>query len=179
MTHSPRTPSPSRFGLSKTTMLLLVCAAVASMLYLSPNAAAEKAVPLPAPSPDVLAGVAPATGPTETVVLAGGCFWGIQAVFQHTQGVLSAVSGYAGGRPHRRTMTRSAPAALAMPKRCRLFLTPKSSATPSYCRSTFQLRMIPLNLTGNTRTPAPSTVLRCFTRVVRKSWSPSVTSRNS
>jgi len=98
MTHSPHTPARSRFALSKTTMLLLVCAAVASMLYLSPNAAAEKAVPLPAPSPGVLAGVAPATGPTETVVLAGGCFWGIQAVFQHTQGVLSAVSGYAGGQ---------------------------------------------------------------------------------
>ncbi len=34
---------------------------------------------------------------TETVVLAGGCFWGVQAVFQHTKGVTSAVSGYAGG----------------------------------------------------------------------------------
>ena len=38
-----------------------------------------------------------ATQPTETAVFAGGCFWGIQAVFQHTKGVLSAVSGYAGG----------------------------------------------------------------------------------
>lgn len=98
MTYSPRTSSRSRFALSKTTMLLLVSAAVASMLYLGPNAAAEKAVPLPAASPNVLVGVVPATGPTETVVLAGGCFWGIQAVFQHTQGVLSAVSGYAGGQ---------------------------------------------------------------------------------
>jgi peptide-methionine (S)-S-oxide reductase len=34
---------------------------------------------------------------TEKVVLAGGCFWGVQAVFQHTKGVLSAISGYAGG----------------------------------------------------------------------------------
>jgi peptide-methionine (S)-S-oxide reductase len=33
----------------------------------------------------------------EAAVLAGGCFWGVQAVFQHTRGVLSAVSGYAGG----------------------------------------------------------------------------------
>ena len=33
----------------------------------------------------------------ETVVLAGGCFWGIQAVFQHVKGVSSATSGYAGG----------------------------------------------------------------------------------
>jgi peptide-methionine (S)-S-oxide reductase len=33
----------------------------------------------------------------ETVVLAGGCFWGVQGVFQHTEGVMGAVSGYAGG----------------------------------------------------------------------------------
>jgi len=33
----------------------------------------------------------------DTIVVAGGCFWGVQAVFQHTKGVLSATSGYAGG----------------------------------------------------------------------------------
>jgi peptide-methionine (S)-S-oxide reductase len=54
--------------------------------------AAEKAVPLPAPTQDI-----PSTAPTETAVFAGGCFWGVQGVFQHTKGVLNAVSGYAGG----------------------------------------------------------------------------------
>lgn len=34
---------------------------------------------------------------TEKAVFAGGCFWGVQAVFQHTKGVIGAVSGYAGG----------------------------------------------------------------------------------
>lgn len=34
---------------------------------------------------------------SQTVVLAGGCFWGVQAVFQHVRGVTSAVSGYSGG----------------------------------------------------------------------------------
>ena len=59
------------------------------------NAAAETAVKLPAPALDT-----PASPPVkmETAVFAGGCFWGVQAVFQHTQGVLNAVSGYAGGR---------------------------------------------------------------------------------
>jgi peptide-methionine (S)-S-oxide reductase len=33
----------------------------------------------------------------EAAVLSGGCFWGIQAVYQHTRGVISATSGYAGG----------------------------------------------------------------------------------
>jgi peptide-methionine (S)-S-oxide reductase len=35
---------------------------------------------------------------TETIVLAGGCFWGVQGVYQHMKGVTSAVSGYAGGK---------------------------------------------------------------------------------
>lgn len=34
---------------------------------------------------------------TQTIVLAGGCFWGVQSVFEHTKGVTSAVSGFAGG----------------------------------------------------------------------------------
>lgn len=56
------------------------------------NAVAESAVKLPAPMADLTTGDSP-----EMAVLAGGCFWGIQAVFQHTKGVLNAVSGYAGG----------------------------------------------------------------------------------
>ena len=39
---------------------------------------------------------APAEG-LQTAVIAGGCFWGVQAVFQHVKGVVSATSGYAGG----------------------------------------------------------------------------------
>jgi peptide-methionine (S)-S-oxide reductase len=34
---------------------------------------------------------------TETAVLAGGCFWGMEAVFEHVAGVRDVVSGYAGG----------------------------------------------------------------------------------
>jgi len=37
------------------------------------------------------------SGQSETAVLAGGCFWGVQGVFQHVEGVSGAVSGYAGG----------------------------------------------------------------------------------
>jgi peptide-methionine (S)-S-oxide reductase len=37
------------------------------------------------------------TGMSQEAVLAGGCFWGVQAVFQHVKGVKSAISGYAGG----------------------------------------------------------------------------------
>ena len=49
------------------------------------------------PKPAVDESVASARGKQETAVLSGGCFWGVQAVYQHTKGVLSATSGYAGG----------------------------------------------------------------------------------
>jgi peptide-methionine (S)-S-oxide reductase len=57
--------------------------------------AAERAVAIPAPAVDESV---PASGQLETVVLAGGCFWGVQGVFEHTKGVTQAVSGYAGGK---------------------------------------------------------------------------------
>jgi peptide-methionine (S)-S-oxide reductase len=55
--------------------------------------AAEQAVVLPAPVGDETASAG-----LQTVVLAGGCFWGVQGVYQHTKGVTQAVSGYAGGQ---------------------------------------------------------------------------------
>jgi peptide-methionine (S)-S-oxide reductase len=50
---------------------------------------------VPAPVVDEAKAAAPAK---ETAVVAGGCFWGIQAVFQHVKGVVSATSGYSGGK---------------------------------------------------------------------------------
>ncbi|MGD1024550.1 MAG: peptide-methionine (S)-S-oxide reductase MsrA [Candidatus Sulfotelmatobacter sp.] len=49
---------------------------------------------VPSPVADEVRATAPAQ---ETAVVAGGCFWGIQAVFQHVKGVVSATSGYSGG----------------------------------------------------------------------------------
>ena len=72
--------------------------AIVALTYMSSGtgvlAAQEKAVKLPAPAVDSPAATQAATA---TAVFAGGCFWGVQGVFQHTQGVLNAVSGYAGG----------------------------------------------------------------------------------
>ena len=58
------------------------------------NAKAGTADPLPAP---VLNAPRVATSGQQTAVVAGGCFWGIQAVFQHVKGVIRATSGYSGG----------------------------------------------------------------------------------
>jgi peptide-methionine (S)-S-oxide reductase len=78
----------SRLSLGATAIGALALAAVA----ISPSRAAEEAVVIPAPTVDVQA----ADG-IQTAVIAGGCFWGVQGVYQHTAGVLNAVSGYSGG----------------------------------------------------------------------------------
>jgi peptide-methionine (S)-S-oxide reductase len=76
--------------------LAIVGAALLAFHVQSPRAA-ESAVKVPPPVEDSANN---ATG-VQKVILAGGCFWGVQAVFQHVKGVTSAVSGYAGGAPEK------------------------------------------------------------------------------
>jgi len=70
----------------------LAVLAVVAMLPLMKAHSESAAVKIDPPAIDA----APAEG-LQTAVIAGGCFWGIQAVYQHTNGVTKAVSGYAGG----------------------------------------------------------------------------------
>src|SRR5689334_6068098 len=62
--------------------------------YATASALASAPSAVPAPAVDNALAAKPGE---ETAVFAGGCFWGIQAVYQHVKGVKSAVSGYAGG----------------------------------------------------------------------------------
>jgi peptide-methionine (S)-S-oxide reductase len=64
------------------------------MLASGRSQAAEPAVAIP---PAALDEAVPAGVGAQTVVVAGGCFWGMQAVYEHTKGVTLAVSGYSGG----------------------------------------------------------------------------------
>jgi peptide-methionine (S)-S-oxide reductase len=68
----------------------------AALLFALRAAVPSSASAVTLPDPTVDQPVAAAAG-QQTVVLAGGCFWGVQAVFQHVKGVVSATSGYAGG----------------------------------------------------------------------------------
>src|SRR5437870_4324569 len=75
-----------RFSMTVLSVLL----AIASVC----SASGESKLALPKPAVDA----ALASSKSEqTAVVAGGCFWGIQAVFQHVKGVTSATSGYSGG----------------------------------------------------------------------------------
>jgi len=82
--------------MKKTTLVPMLCAAAAlaaAGLY-SARSTAESTHLTPVAAVDEQ----PASAPSkETIVLAGGCFWGVQGVFQHVKGVVNAVSGYAGG----------------------------------------------------------------------------------
>jgi peptide-methionine (S)-S-oxide reductase len=80
--------SKSRFSLLVSSLLLLAFAAMLAI------AGERSAVVLPNPAVDE--SVSAKSG-QETAVFAGGCFWGVQAVFQHVKGVVSATSGYSGG----------------------------------------------------------------------------------
>jgi peptide-methionine (S)-S-oxide reductase len=81
----------------KTTLVALVVLGLSPLgaMILQPLAGfAETAVVVQPPAVDE---PVPTTTTTETAVLAGGCFWGVQGVFQHVAGVSKVVSGYSGG----------------------------------------------------------------------------------
>ena len=79
---------------SMLTPILTVLLAVLALFLWTRHNHASAATIIPDPAVDET--LAAQKG-QETVVVAGGCFWGIQAVFQHVKGVTSATSGYAGG----------------------------------------------------------------------------------
>jgi peptide-methionine (S)-S-oxide reductase len=94
-------PQPSRTGAAvkrglrrRLPFVALLAALVAGVGLTQRHVMADEAHMVPPPTVDEAAANAP---PTETVVLAGGCFWGVQGVFQHVKGVTGAVSGYTGG----------------------------------------------------------------------------------
>jgi peptide-methionine (S)-S-oxide reductase len=72
---------------------LLALGAIGVLLWQSPLFGAEAPVAIAPPNIDN-----PKTaGPLQTAVLAGGCFWGVQGVYEHVRGVRKVIAGYAGG----------------------------------------------------------------------------------
>ena len=93
---------PTPLGNISTRRTALAALLVVAGLHGACSVAAEVAVKIPPlaaeAATDLPAGAGAGTGSAQAVaVFAGGCFWGVQGVFQHTKGVVQAVSGYAGG----------------------------------------------------------------------------------
>jgi len=87
--------------MSKPPILRRLCAALATaggLIVSTAAPAAERAFIIPPPAAEQPANATTAPATQEKAVIAGGCFWGVQAVFQHVKGVSNAVSGYAGGQ---------------------------------------------------------------------------------
>ena len=89
MVAAPSLPARPKRSNSLPALVLLACGVLVNVAACG----AESAVVIPAPAVDS----PKAAGPVQTAVLAGGCFWGVQGVFQHLRGVRQALSGYAGG----------------------------------------------------------------------------------
>jgi peptide-methionine (S)-S-oxide reductase len=79
-------------NLLRSPMLLLGLPLITFAAIASTTTHAERS-----PLPDPVVSVATTTAGQQTAVLAGGCFWGMEAVFEHLNGVSDVVSGYAGG----------------------------------------------------------------------------------
>lgn len=77
--------SPAKKSLVRAALIATTCLGFV-------GARAETSLPDPKFDPQ------PPTSTSQTAVFAGGCFWGVEAVFRHVKGVTQAVSGYAGGR---------------------------------------------------------------------------------
>jgi peptide-methionine (S)-S-oxide reductase len=81
-----------KLGTPRLTSLLGVTV-MGVLLWHSPLFGAEAPVIIPPPADDN----PKAAGPMQTAVLAGGCFWGVQGVYEHVRGVRKVIAGYAGG----------------------------------------------------------------------------------
>jgi len=77
-----------------SNLTLVILAAVLSVAMLAVLSAAPAKAPFPDPATDEPLAK---TSSQQQIVFAGGCFWGVQAVFKHTKGVISSTSGYSGG----------------------------------------------------------------------------------
>ena len=97
MTKSPTgTKSQSTFQHLQSGLLVGAALLAAGAAFTVMRSSAEQAHIVPPPAVDEQAAPGQAAT-TEVAVLAGGCFWGVQGVFQHVNGVTNALSGYAGG----------------------------------------------------------------------------------
>ncbi|MCY7375249.1 MAG: peptide-methionine (S)-S-oxide reductase MsrA [Pyrinomonadaceae bacterium] len=76
-------------------LFVLVCGAATACGVA--ESSSNRASATPTPPPAVIASSSSTSKSEQTAVFAGGCFWGLEAVFEHTKGVSGVISGYSGG----------------------------------------------------------------------------------
>ena len=124
-------------------MPLLAFAASAALIAAATlSVSAEQAVNAPGPK---ISAPAPSAA-SETIVLAGGCFWGVQGVFQHVEGVQRAVSGYAGGRKSHPTYEQVSSGATGSAEAVAVTFDPKKIALGEILRIYFSVAHDPTEI---------------------------------
>ena len=131
--------------------LIAVGAVVAGVLGFAPSMAAERAVPIPVAAKDV-----PATPGLQTAVLAGGCFWGMEAVFEHVRGVKDVVSGFAGGAKGDATYDRVSTERTGHAEAIRITYDPRQVSYATLLRVYFSVAHDPTQVGGQGPDRGPS-----------------------
>ena len=153
---------------------IIAVIAVAAGAYWASHSAAEKVVRLAAPAFD-----AAVASTQETAVFAGGCFWGVQAVFQHTAGVLTAVSGYAGGAGDTASYERVTSGQTGHAEAVQVTYDPRQISYGKLLQIYFSVAHDPTQLNRRGPTMAPSTAPRCSGAMPARNRWPSATSPSS
>lgn len=130
--------------------LALTMGAAATMALVIPGHA-EKAVLVPAARQDVK----PAPG-VQTAVLAGGCFWGMEAVFEGVKGVQSVTSGYAGGSAANATYARVSTETTRHAEAIRIVYDPRQVSYATLLRVYFSVAHDPTQVNGQYPDMGPS-----------------------
>ena len=137
----------------KTLILAALGTAGAAALLFGGNANAERAVPIPAAQKDATG----ASGP-QVAVLAGGCFWGMEAVFEQVKGVKSVTAGYAGGTAQSATYDAVSSETTSHAEAVRIIYDPAKVSYGTLLRIYFSVAHDPTQL--NRQTPDSGTSYR-------------------
>ncbi len=130
---------------------LPAAALLGAAVMLSPAAAVERAVPVPVPALDVKPGKG-----EQVAVLAGGCFWGMEAVFQSVKGVHSVTSGYAGGTAQTATYAQVSTEKTGHAEAVRIAYDPKKVSYGTLLRVYFSVAHDPTQLNRQYPDTGPS-----------------------
>ena len=133
------------------TGLFISAAAALWAISLSSAGVAEKAVAIPSIAAD-----AKEPGNTAVAVFAGGCFWGMEGVFEHVKGVKTVTSGYAGGTADTAYYESVSTETTRHAEAVRIVYAPRRSGTGRGGASISRSRTIRPSSTGKGRIPAPA-----------------------
>ncbi|HWK37173.1 peptide-methionine (S)-S-oxide reductase MsrA, partial [Sphingomonas sp.] len=129
----------------------LPAVAAIAALALAPTGRAAPAVALPAPARDVAASAG-----LQSAVLAGGCFWGIEAVFEQVKGVRSVTSGYAGGTARTATYDQVSTERTGHAEAVRIVYDPRVVSYGTLLRVYFSVAHDPTQIDGQLPDQGPS-----------------------